>query len=321
MDSPTEWSDPNYTPFIILQNLKDDLAKLISDVICSLVDFLDELKGSSEKIISISRDLARTNVFFAMNLNEFGQDLKMLHNYYSRIYIKTKGMVEFGCSPDLIPYYQELIENKDNLRANKEIKSFLDILTRRIKEIVDEVGADSQSEQLNDEVIKLIANQQKCDQKLKESLKAYKIGRKTILFNNSGERGTFLCGGHPHEVLALASNHANEILYFVMPQGVKALKAAGDTAGIIQDHAQCVRNRFIEFTTKVANIRTHLNIIVENIERLLITRHNNKELNTLKAAEKSSAELKNIAVILNELCDVFTHLDKEVIEKKTPWKV
>ena len=74
-------------------------------------------------------------------------------------------------------------------------------------------------------------------------------------------------------------------------------EVAGDTAGIIQDHVQCMRNWFIEFTTKVANIRTHINIIVENIEQLLITRHNNKELKRLKAAEKSSAEWKNIAVI------------------------
>ena len=86
----------NSTLFMILQTLKDNLVKTISAIPCTLGDFLDELKGSSMKVKKISRDIVMTNVLFAMQLNEFGERLKLLHNYYTHIYIKTKGMVEFG---------------------------------------------------------------------------------------------------------------------------------------------------------------------------------------------------------------------------------
>ena len=166
------YAESSSTLFGILRSLKDKLVKTISDIACALADLLDELRGSSAKIKEISREIARTNVLFAMQLNEFGEDLKLLHNYYTHIYIKTKGMVEFGISKDLIPYYGELIEKKDYLKAFKEIRSFLDILTRRIKEILDEVGEDilTQSEQLKDQIIKLIESNQKSNQQLKENI-------------------------------------------------------------------------------------------------------------------------------------------------------
>ena len=128
--------DSNPTLFVILQALKDNVVKTI----CTLGEFLDELNGSSTKLNKISREISMTHLLFAMQLNEFGVKLKVLHNYYTHIYIKTKAMVEFVISQDLIPYYRELIDNKDYLQAIKEIKSFLDILTRRVKEILDEVA-------------------------------------------------------------------------------------------------------------------------------------------------------------------------------------
>ena len=270
MDSPARVSaiacaDSSFTLLGILQSLKDKLVKTILAVACALGDFLDEFKGSSAKIKKISREIATTNVIFAMKLNDFGEDLKLLHNYYTHIYIKTKGMVEFGTSKDLIPYYRELIENKDYLTAIKEIKSFLDILTRRMKDILDEVGKDSltQSEKLKDQIVKLFENNQK-------------------------------------------SNH----------------QLTGNITESIEDHAECTRNRLFKFTTLITDVKTQIDIVVDNIGQLAKQK---KELelqliDDREAVDKTNAEWRNIAVILKEMFDVFAHLEKEVIEKKIPWE-
>ena len=252
----------NPTLFGIVKILKDNLVKTISAIACTLGDLLDELKGSSTKIKKISRELVMTDVLFAMQLNEFGDKLKLLHSYYTNIYIKTKGMVEFGTSKELIPYYRELIENRDYLKAIKEIKSFLDILTKQVKEILDEVGKDivTQSEQLKDQIVKLV---EKSNQQLKENI-----------------------------------------------------------TESIEQHAGCVRDHFFKFTALLGEIKAQIDIIVDNTEQLSKYK---KELELQlkdepKAIEKTSAEWRNVAIVLKEMFDLFAHLEKEVIEKKIPWE-
>ena len=81
-----------------------------------------------------------------------------------------------------------------------------------------------------------------------------------------------------------------------------------------------MRNHFFKFTALLSEIKTQIDIIVDNTEQLV-----KKELELqLKdepgSIEKSSAEWKNVAVVLKEMFDVFAHLEKEVIEKKIPWE-
>ena len=86
----------------------------------------------------------------------------------------------------------------------------------------------------------------------------------------------------------------------------------------IEEHAGCVRNHFFKLTALLGEMKTQIDIIVDNTEKL---NKYKKELELQlkhepEAIEKTNAEWRNVAAVLKEMFDVFAHLEKEVIEKR-----
>ena len=104
-----------------------------------------------------------------------------------------------------------------------------------------------------------------------------------------------------------------EILYFVMPRWITALSAvAGGITEIIEGHAECIRNRFFRFSTLVTGIKTQIDIVVDNIERL--TKYKKElelQLTDEEAVDKINAEWRDIAVLLKDMFDMLIRTSGE----------
>ena len=81
----------------IVSTLKD----VASTIVYSLGNLVDGLRNGSAKIEEIRTKIAEIDARFAMQLNDFYKDLKLLEAFYTRIYEKTKAIVEFGLGGDV----------------------------------------------------------------------------------------------------------------------------------------------------------------------------------------------------------------------------
>ena len=156
----------------LLVNFVRKLGAIAKGIVSSLGSLVDGLKGSGSTIERISNEIAQTNVLFAIQLKSFSKELKLLDNYYTKVYIQTKATVEFGMNESVIPNIKSLINEKDYRTAIKEIRSFLGILAKRIKEIIDELKSHEQKVALSEELQETIQELTEKYEKSKQHLES-----------------------------------------------------------------------------------------------------------------------------------------------------
>ena len=320
-------------------NIVKQLGDIASGLVTSLGSLVDGLKGSTATIERISYEIAETNASYAMQLKEFSTELKLLDNYYTKVYIKTKAMVEFGINA--IPNIKTLItEKREYDAAIKEIKSFLDILAGRIKKILDELAnhdqkvADSkelqqQIQELNKRYEISKGDLQSLVDKQKKA-ECFKIGKNILLLSSVATGGVWLCGEGPvREKFERACTYIADnpdVLPFITDKGMegfnamtKSLGATDSLKATIEEQAQNMSKRFYEYFEKITEFQIQIHTIVDNTEEL------KKCMEELQCqlkddSEKTTTEWINIAFKLQEMYELFENLDKEVVQKKISWK-
>ena len=321
-----------------------DIVKQLGDIakglVSSLGSLVDGLKGSTTTIEGISHKIAKTNTLFAMQLKEFSTELKLLDNYYTKVYIKTKAMVKFGMDKNVIPNIKTLITKREYGTAIKEIKSFLGILAGRIKKILDELADHDEKVAVSKELQQQIQELNERYEISKEHLQSlaekqktaecFKIGKNILLLIGATTGGVWLCGNSPvREKFERASTYiANNpgMLPFMTDKGIqgfnaitKSLGAADSLKATIKEQAQNMSKRFYEFFEKITEFQIQIHTIINNTEEL---KKCTEELQCqLKDdSEKTTTEWINIALKLQEMYELFENLDKEVVQKKISWE-
>jgi len=320
----------------ILKNFKTDFVVPATEMMHYFSDFFGGLKESAAKIEEVSSEIAKVNTPFAMNLNDFSKDLKSLYNYYYIIYVKTKAMVEFGTSEHTLPHIKKLIEDKDYLTATDEIKNFLDILAKRLTEILEKLDENevTKSEELNEKIKRLSEEYERSKAQMEEKVaeqkhRCYKIGAITLFLPFLVSGGMFVCGKHSiNEQLELVRSYIPdnpELLNFITQRGIESFNAvaaatcvANELKITIEKEAQKMRARLYCFYKKVNDFQAQISIIISDIKEL----ENCKEAlqDCLKNEVKTVVEWENVATILGEMFKYFKHLEKEVVDKRYPWE-
>ena len=338
-DSVTPAPGVSARRFYIMTIVKQ-LGDIVRGIVSSLGSLVDGLKGSVATIEGISYKIAQTNTSFAMQLKEFSTELKLLDNYYTKVYIKIKAMVEFGMDKNVIPNIKTLITKREYDAAIKEIKSFLDILAGRIKKILDELANHDQKVADSKELQQQIQELNKRYEISKEHLQSlaenqktaecFKIGKSILLLSSVATGGVWLCGNSSvHEKFERACTYiANNpgMLPFMTDKGIqgfnaitKSLAATDSLKATIEEEAQNMSKRFYEFFEKITEFQIQIHTIVNNTEEL---KKCTEELQCqLKDdSEKTTTEWINIAFKLQEMYELFENLDKEVVQKKIYWE-
>ena len=323
--------------FYIMDIVKQ-LGYIASGLVTSLGSLVDGLKGSTATIEGISHKISQTNTSYAMQLKEFSTELKLLDNYYTKVYIKTKAMVEFGINA--IPNIKTLItEKREYDAAIKEIKSFLDILADRIKKILDELADHDEKVAVSKELQQIQKLNKRYEiskehlQSLAENQKTaecFKIGKNILLLSSVATDGVWLCGNSSvNEKFERACTYIADnpdVLPFITDKGIQGFnaitKSLGDTDSLkatIEEQAQNMSKRFYEFFEKITEFQIQIHTIVNNTEEL---KKCTEELQCqLKDdSEKTTTEWINIAFKLQEMYELFENLDKEVVQKKIYWE-
>ena len=169
----------------IISTLKD----VAGGMVTYLGSLVDGLRNGSAKIDEISTKIVEIDAKLPIELNDFYKDLKLLEAFYTRIYEKTKAMVEYGLNREVIPNIIKLIEERNYPEASKEITGFLDALAARIKEILDQINKDKLTiaEEVKGQVEKITSQYEKYKQQTGELIEkgkkaeCFRIGTNTLL--------------------------------------------------------------------------------------------------------------------------------------------
>lgn len=286
--------------------------------------------------------MVKTNASFAMQLKSFSKELQLLDNYYTTVYIQTKGIVEFGMDESIIPNIETLIVGKNYPEAIQEIRSFLDTLAGRIKDIIDELSKRDEkvalSKELEQKIYKLSKDYGESKALLETQVEercnaeCHRIGQNILLLIGASTGGVLLCGDRPiSEKLELATTYlANnpEVLSFVTDQGIQGFKAITSTSSAIADlrmkienYAQDMTKRFYQFLVKITDFQVQIAATVVSIEGL--KKHMEglqQQLDDDGATRKRAAEWVNIKVTLLQMFQFFKNLDSQVVQRKISWQ-
>ena len=328
----------------LLVNFVKKLGDIAKGIVSYLGSLVDGLRGSASTIEKISNEIAQTDVSFAIQLRSFSKELRLLDNYYTKVYIQTKAMVEFGMNKSVIPNIKTLINEKDYRTAIKEIRSFLGILAKRIKEIIDELKSHEQkialSEELQGKIQELTEKYEKSKQHLESIMEkqriaeCYRIRRHIVLLiGASTTGGILLCGDNiVREKLELATSYvANnpEVLSFIKDKGIQGLKALTSSSDaiealklIIEEKARDISTRFHDFFVKLTEFQIQISTIVDNTEGLKKCMEDLQQQleDDSDVTGKTTTEWINISVTLQQMLELFKNLDMEVVQKEISWE-
>ena len=318
----------------IVSTLKD----VAEGIVTYLGSLVDGLRNGSAKIDEISTEIAKTDTKFAIQLKDFYKDLKFLEQFYTRIYEKTKAMVEYGLNNGVIPNIIKLIEERNYSEASKEITSFLKALATRIKEILDQIDKDkvTTAEEVKGQVKKITSQYEKSKQQMGELVEegkkaeCFRIGTNTLLLLGISGAGMFLWGDRPvSEKLELVSTYVASnpgVLSFITDKGIQGLNAItaplrgiDDLKKTIEDQAQNMCTHFYNCYAKITEFQVQINAI--EVGTTDLKKYMEKVQSELQgdANEKATAEWKDVETYLKQMLGVFKNLDKEVVEKQISW--
>ena len=327
----------------MLVNFVQKLGDIAKGIVSSIGSLVDGLKGSAFTIEKISNEIAQTNALFAMQLKSFSKELKLLDNYYTKVYIQTKAMVEFGMNEKVIPNIESLINVEDYHAAIREIRSFLDILAGRIKDIIDELNKHDEkvalSEDLQEKIKKLTEKYEKSKQHLENMVEeqrnaeCHRIGKNIVLVSLGVSTGTMLLYGNDlvREKLEQATTYmANnpQVLSFFTDKGIRGLKAMTSLEPMhplqimIEENTKEMSKRFHNFFVKLTEFQIQISTIVDNTEELkkCMESLQEKAEDESDVTRKSTTEWVNISVTLQQMFELFKNLDVEVVQKEISWE-
>ena len=327
-----------------LMNIMKTLGDIVEGIVSSLGSLVDGVKGSASTIEKITNEIAQTNVSFAVQLKSFSKELKLLDNYYTKVYMQTKAMVEFGMKESVIPNIKTLINEKDYCMAIKEIRSFLVILARRIKQIIDELNKHEEkvalSQVLQEKIKELTENYEKSKQHLENKVEnqknaeCFRIGKNILLLIGASASGAMLLYGSylAREKLEQAtSSVANnpEVLSFITDNGIQGLRTLTSSSEAIhaltikiEENAQDMSTRFCNFFEKLTKFQIQISTIADNTGELkqYMEELQQQVEDDSDVTGKTATEWGDISVTLQQMFELFENLDREVVQKKISWE-
>lgn len=322
----------------VARTLKD----IAENIVCSLGNFITELRDSSANLEKLSYEIKKVNVSFAMRLQDFSQDLKLLQDYYTRVYIKTKAMVEFG---KVIPHIKTLIEKEEYIQAHDAIIAFLKGLATQTEEILCELGNYQDKMAISSDLETVLEDLTNDYEEAKHQLEGlvekerkavcYRLGKRTTLLGLGV--GGFLIGSNckVEQIRNFLVTHDLQLLSFITEEGIKGLHAMesaitdiDDVTKDIERNARNMSDHIFKFYKTISDFQTQITIIVDNVGNL---KEAEKKLHVhlpdkLKSDGdqpdgKSVIQWQYIAATLVEIFELFKNLEKEVVQKEIDWKI
>ena len=318
----------------IVSTLKD----VAISIVTSLGTLVDGLKNGSAKIDEIRTKIAEIDAKFAIQLNDFYKDLKLLEAFYTRIYEKTKAMVKYGLSGDVIPNIIKLVDQRNYPEASREITGFFKALAMRIKEILDQLDKDklTKAEEVKGQMEKISSQYKKSKQQMdalvgqEKKAECFRIGTNTLLLVGIAGTGMFLWGDCPvTEKLELVSTYIASnpgVLSFITDQGIQGLNAITATSSdidalkkTIEEQAQNMCKHFFNCHAKITEFQLQISTIIDDVTQLKTYMKNVESQLQGDGNETTITEWRNVATYLQQMLDVFKKLDEKVIQKQISW--
>ena len=314
-----------------LGNIVSTLKDVASSMVTSLGSLVDGLGNGSAKIEEIRNKIAEIDARFAMQLNDFYKDLKLLEAFYTRIYEKTEGIVEFGLS-NVIPNLIELIEQRRYPEARREIASFLKSLATRTKEILDQLEL-MKVEEVKDQLEIIRSQYEKSKQQMdvlvgkERKAECFRIGTNTLLLVGISGAGMFIWGDRPiSEKLELVSTCVanNPVLSFITDRGIQGLNAITATSSDITDLKKTIENQAQNMCKHFFNCHVNITEFQQQISTIFqeIKTYMKDVQSELQDAvnEKTTTSLESVKIYLKLMQTVFKRLHAEVVKRKISWE-
>ena len=318
-----------------LGNIVLTLRDVASSIVTTLGSLVDGLRNGSAKIDEIRNEIAKIDARFAMQLNDFYRDLKLLEAVYTRIYEKTEGIVEFGLS-NVIPNIIELIEQRQYPKARREIASFLKSLATRIKEILDQLEL-TKVEEVKGQLEIIRSQYEKSKQQMdvlvgkERKAECFRIGTNTLLLVGISSAGMFIWGDRPiGEKLELVSTCvANNpgVLSFITDRGIQGLNAItatsrdmNDLKKTIENQAQNMCKHFFNCHVNITEFQRQISTIVQDMTGLKAYMKDVQSELQDAANEKTTTPWESVKIYLKQMQTVFKRLHAEVVKRKISWE-
>ena len=322
-----------------LANIVSTLKDVAINIVTYIGSLVDELRNGSARIDEIRTKIAEIDARFAMQLNDFYKDLKLLEAFYTSIYEKTEAIVEYGLSDNVIPNIIELIEQRKYPEARREIVSFFKTLAMRIKEILDQLGKEklTKAEEVKGQVQKISSQYEKSKQQMdvlvgeERKAECFRIGTNTLLLVGMGA-SMFVWGNHPiGEKLELVSTHIASnpgVLSFITDRGIQGLNAITATSSemndlkkTIESQAQNMSMHFYKCHTNITDFEFQIlrirDIDIPNLEG------NMKDVQSELQGdvdETTPTPWTKVKSHLNQMRTIFERLHADIVKKKISWE-
>lgn len=314
------------------------LGDIIKDILTFLGGLVGNIRGTASTFESISNEIAQTNASFAMEFINLSKELKLLDIYYTKVYMQTKAMVEFGIDEKIIPNIKKLIDNNHYEKAIKEISSFIDILAKRIKDIMTELKKHDEKVALSKELQERIQGLNEdlntsneyweLQVENKQQAEYYRIGKNMVALVSMSATGMLMYGNNLtteriEQAVAYLERHP-QTLSLLAERGMALLDDLTSTSGdndtlrrVIKENTDKMSTQFCNYFEYCSKIEIQISVIVNDTQRLEECMKGLKEhIEDSDATGGTNSEWVNVSVTLQEMLDLFKNLEREVVEKK-----
>ena len=324
----------------------DTIKGTVTEAINSLGNFLGELQTHLTSMEQISGKIAEVDFECGKRLLTVMKDVSSLQNYWATIYIRTKGVVDYGTGGTIFEI-QTKIKQKLYCEATDIMKSFLDHLKNRIKKVENSIdkmkqdhgdswigGIEATEEKMNNTKDDYDVDKGQLDTDIQHAqakqVEVFKLGVSSFFYLTMGTVvGSFLVSVTPGTPVGavmkqITEQVGTEIISFSYGNVLKGLHAVTSASKVpadlqkkVESNASKVRDCLAGFFKQIAHLEIKIKTVITGIDNL--KEYNNElgeELQSKPISEKNIADWESISATLDEINETLMYLKCKVVDKE-----